>query len=182
MAFVYSTHNPESSVERTAHRDPRYPLGVRDRGRAFEAPDWWLKIARPLINKTKGLVELGRLLAKRAGRATPWSHTVLSKFASGETEATQELAIAISEHFGIPRPFYVPVNEREAVAMQAIIDMRPAPSKFTDPVRIARERELIEQLEQLEHETRRQGAVLQSADEASGRSRSRRPRGVHRGG
>src|ERR1051325_202635 len=124
---VYSTHNPESSAVRTTHGDPRYREGMRDRGKALDAPTWWLELARAKVRKTKGLIVLGQELARLAGRATPWSHTVLSKFANGEIQPTQELALAISSHFSIPRPFYVPRDPNEGRAMQAIVDMRTVP-------------------------------------------------------
>lgn len=156
---------------------------MRDRGKAFEAPDWWLEIARAKVGETKGLIELGKKLAKVVGRSAPWSHTVLSKFASAGAAPTQELAIAISVHFQIPRPFYVPADLHEARAIQAVADMRAlAPTKFSDPVRSAREKEHIEQLDRLEGEVKRHSERLDSRDAEVGRARSRGSRGVHRGG
>lgn len=155
---------------------------ARDRGKPFEAPWWWLEIARPFVEDAKGLTELGQKLAKRAGRATPWSHTVLSKFANGETPPTQELAAAISDHFDIPRPFYIPRNYAEARLMQDVAALQATPTKKQDSVRSARERQHIEQLEELEGEVARHSTQLQSDDAVSRRSRSRGARRVHRGG
>jgi hypothetical protein len=184
---VYSTHNPESSVVRTTHGDPRYREGMRDRGKALDAPNWWLELARAKVRKTKGLIVLGQELARQAGRATPWSHTVLSKFASGEIQPTQELALAVSSHFAIPRPFYIPRDPNEGRAMQAIVDMRTVPvpvpetsRRASDPVTSERFDQLEAKIGDLEEELRQRSAV-HSGDGEQGRSRSRGHRGVHRG-
>lgn len=178
--IVYTTHIGEASAPRTTHTGTRYvPSVVRDRGMALDAPGWWLDLARSKVSAHRGLVELGQQLARLAGRSTPWSHTVLSKFASGESRPTQELALAISEFFAIPRPFYTPSTLQEAELFQGIAQLR-ADGGADALARIHRARVHEAQLDDLEGEARQTSGV-QPQDAGSVRSR-RGPRSAHRGG
>ena len=154
---------------------------MRARGNAFEAPAWWLEDARALVRalSSREQEELGRRLARIEGRKTPYSRTVLSKFAREREPVppTQELALALSVAFDIQRPFYVPRNRLEAAAIEAIARVHDVP----DSARRSVEAKYREKLEELEDEAERQGGVLESDDEV-GRSGSRGPRRVHRRG
>ena len=81
---------------------------------------WWVRLARPLVtNYEPSLVALSKQLAKKSGRAKPWSHAALSRFvATGSCSA--DLANAISLFFKIPRPAFVARSVEEAHGMEAV--------------------------------------------------------------
>jgi hypothetical protein len=146
---------------------------------------WWLDVARTKVREAGALVELGEKLAKIAGRDTPWSHSSLSRFADGKSGTTQELASALSIHFGIPSPFYVPRTLPEATAMQAVAALAETQLRVTigdEAVRRERENLLVGLADKLERGDDGRRPVLQSGDEASRTTRPRGARRVHRGG
>lgn len=117
---------------RTPNLASAYPPTVRDRGKAFEPPPWWLQIARERVRAAGGYAEMGRRLARLAGRPTPWSSAVLSRFAAGLEMPTQELALALSRHLEIPRPMMIPPSLESARLMEQIMLIaQPAPGVDT---------------------------------------------------
>ena len=96
-----------------------------ERGNTFEAPTWWLRLARQELVKIGGYQKLSTELAALVGRKKPWHHATLSRFATDDPSMrpTQELALALSRYFEIPAPVYIPRNLAEARAMQATHDL-----------------------------------------------------------
>jgi hypothetical protein len=95
---------------------------VRDmRGSTFEAPEWWLRLARRELANNGAYQTLSAKLAALIGRKKPWHHATLSRFVtnSPNMNLSQEFATAVSLYFNIPAPLYVPRTLEEARAMQA---------------------------------------------------------------
>ncbi len=143
----------------------------------FDAPPWWLEIARPLVRKHGKFVELGKELQRLVGRGKPWSHSVLIRFSEEDDpeRPSQELARAISLKFDIPGPIYIPRNRAEAELMQAAertITNLMFPSTKAEQIRSGRLSQRDRDIDELEGEATRHREALGSQDEAA-RSTSR---------
>lgn len=89
------------------------------RGRVIPADAWFVQAAQRLLkDDNRGLVELGKDLAKLAQRSAPFSHTMLSRFINSEASITQELAEAIMRMYFIPAPVFFARTPEEAYALQ----------------------------------------------------------------
>ena len=93
----------------------------RMRGSTFEAPEWWLRLARRELANTGGYQTLSVKLAALVQRKKPWHHATLSRFATNapNMNLSHEFATAVSLYFDIPAPVYVPRTLEEARAMKA---------------------------------------------------------------
>ena len=91
------------------------------RASTFEAPEWWLRLARRELANNGAYQTLSVKLAALIGRKKPWHHATLSRFVtnSPNMNLSQEFATAVSLYFNIPAPVYVPRTLEEARAMQA---------------------------------------------------------------
>lgn len=96
-----------------------------ERGSSFEAPAWWLRLARPKLANQGGYQKLSAEMASLVGRRRPWHHSTLSRFVTNDPamKPSQEFAIALSLYFEIPAPVYIPRTLVEARAMQAARDL-----------------------------------------------------------
>lgn len=93
--------------------------------------EWWLEEARQLLDSDqkgdehrpgRGLIQLGKDLAKHVDRAKPFSHSLLSRFKAGEIGVTLELARALSLEFtSLPPPVFFPQSRELATEMQICI-------------------------------------------------------------
>lgn len=86
------------------------------------AEQWWLDLARELLEEDKrrgrNLTQLGVDLAKGIGRATPFHHTQLSRFKTGDIGATMELADALVREFvDLPCAYLIPKSREESLAL-----------------------------------------------------------------
>jgi hypothetical protein len=92
-----------------------------ERGNSFEAPKWWLRLARRELADRGSYKKLSTELAALVGRKKPWHHATLSRFATNDPgmKPSQEFAVALSLYFEIPSPVYIPRSLAEARAMQA---------------------------------------------------------------
>jgi hypothetical protein len=97
---------------------------MESRGHPIPVGTWWLNLARGLIESDeRDLTRLGEDLAKRVGRADPFSHSQLSRFRSGKIGATLELAEALCAEFTrLPRPVFFPQSYEEAVHHSSVVD------------------------------------------------------------
>jgi hypothetical protein len=93
-----------------------------ERGNTFEAPAWWLRLARRELANRGSYEKLSSQLAALVRRKKPWHHATLSRFATNDPsmKPSQEFAVALSLYFEIPSPIYIPRSLAEARAMQAI--------------------------------------------------------------
>ncbi len=153
---------------------------TRDRGEAFDAPVWWLDAARAALIGIKGLVELGEELAALVGRGSAFNHTMLSRLRSGElTRPSLDLALAISQRFGIPRPFFIASTRLESVAIEAVEALSQSLTSVEkktgkpDLIRIDRISQADRQLGQLETETDGQYPSVESRNEGTTRRSGR---------
>lgn len=114
-------------------------------------------------------------LSARAGRT--WDRSVLSNFKRGAFLPGPKLAIAISDHFQIERPFFVARTESEAATIRMLQQIAaPSDHEAPPPVRSGAEpqrlQHLDEDLHQLESEAR-QITSVPSKDESRAKSRKR---------
>ncbi|HVK84737.1 MAG TPA: hypothetical protein VM513_11550 [Kofleriaceae bacterium] len=153
---------------------------MEDRGSKddpFDAPEWWLAIARDVLRRTPETQSvLVKRLAELVGRE--WDRSKISNFVGG-AKPTRLFAEALCRYFPqIPRPMFVPRNELEARAMQAVADLAAGKISQSEPPKIrigAKEqklRELDADLDQLELEGRQMGSV-ESDDEVRAPRRGR---------
>lgn len=147
---------------------------MEDRGSKddpFDAPDWWLKIAREVVRTAPGTqADLIKTLGDLVGRS--WDRTKISNFVGG-SKPTQAFAEALCRHFPqIPRPLFMPRNELEARAMQAVADLaggaeltRDRPAAIRSGAKQQKLAALDQDLAQLDEERSHTGSV-DSMDEA----------------
>lgn len=93
-------------------------------------PGWWTERVFPILERSD--VDFGELAAKAsrfAGRASPWKRDAISKFKNGVAQ-TRELANGISLALGVPPPYFEARSEKEAKAIQALLEAT-GPSAIT---------------------------------------------------
>lgn len=109
------------------------------RGRTIPVRPWWrLLAAADITRDERGLVELGRDLAKRIKRPRPFDHGTLSNVVHGKQDPTIDLIEAICEEFRLPPPVFFPRTVKEAMAM---FDLKTA---YDDIVERQGEAELVD--------------------------------------
>jgi hypothetical protein len=130
--FEYSAHNAQSRRVRTTHDVELHNSGMdatkRARGSAIDMPDWWCKLARPLIlgpeDKPRNSTELsifGIRLAEKIGRNNPFDRGHLKNTALGDRLYTIELVDALQRTFPtLPRAFFVARDQHESTEMAAV--------------------------------------------------------------
>jgi hypothetical protein len=104
---------------------------MSDRGTSIPVGQWWLALARRLVETDpRDLTTLGKDLAKRIHRTEPFSHSLLSRFAKGETGATDELAAALcTEYTRLPPAVFFPKSYEEAVHLQTVAERYPTSAR-----------------------------------------------------
>lgn len=155
---------------------------ARERGHGFDVPPWWLELALDKLGREKGLKALGVVLAALVDRKKPWGHEQLSRTASGGSSPTQELARAISLHYGIPIPFVIARSRAEAEALKEVREGFEKSTKILDAVRSGTEAKYKAAMGELEDQVKRHPPALNSRDEATRRSGSRGLGRVRNGG
>lgn len=83
---------------------------------------WWLVLSKPKVRDwcaDHSLEEMGVELGKKVG-VPAWSHSAISRFI-GKSEASVDLAAAISAFFKLPRPAFYARSAKEAWEMEAVV-------------------------------------------------------------
>lgn len=147
------------------HRELKY-----ERTGKPQLPSWWTDMAWPRL-KDANYGEVAAKASIVAGRESPWRGDSITKFVQG-TARTRELANGISRALGIPQPFFTARSEREARALQAVMET-------TEPLISSEQEAKLHALDQAAEAERRaaidQTAPVHSADD-KGRVAGRRTR------
>jgi len=95
-----------------------------------EIPDWWWKIARPILENEQTNRTLVAAVASRYGRReSPWGVSAITKFLNDDDPKGRTVAFtnALSLALSIPRPFYTAPTEAAAREM-ALLEEQGKPA------------------------------------------------------
>lgn len=102
-----------STVEGMATRSPEIPVH-----------EWWIDLAIDSLELEKRpLQELGRVLQQHVARAEPFSHSVISRFKSGDIGVTLDLAQALVLEYALPPPVFFPNSRELALELLNAVNM-----------------------------------------------------------